>query len=276
MNKIKFRIKNALLAYKFWAGYEKSRIEYPTILDFLEKKYGKPALADNFLNLDNWKVTDKSEWGSARPDNLCTYVKENVAISHHSGYNSLVISSTPDEATGKDWEGKSVKKPISSGIATSRFLIRPGQVVSATVNTSQSYPGSWFSFWLIKKTEPGDNRYREIDIFEKMMVRKNQKEYTVSIHGGVQGARELMNFSYPLFFVSEEKLTFTCEVYREKVKIYFNGINMFLAEEPEFDGEYYVIFSDAPKSRNGKISVKDIIRALPKSLEIIDFRVFNL
>ena len=276
MNKVKFRIRNAFLAYKFWAGYEKNRIEYPTILDFLEKKYGTPALADNFLGLENWKVTDKSEWGSARPDNLCTYVKDNVKIRQYSGFNSMVICTTPDESTGKGWEGESVKKPISSGIVTSKFLVRPGQVVSATVNTSQSYPGSWFAFWLVKKNEPGDTRYREIDIFEKMMERKNQKEYTVTIHGGVQGARELMNFPYPMFFVAEEKLTFTCEIYRREVKIYVNGIYMFLAEEPDFDGEYYVMFSDAPKSRNGKISAEDIIKDLPKTLEIIDFRVFNL
>ncbi len=276
MNKTKFRIRNALLAYKFWAGYRKNRIEYPAILDFLEKKYGKPVLADNFLNLDNWKVTDKSEWGSARPDNLCTYVKDNVTIRQNTGFNSLAISTTPDEATGKGWEGETVKKPISSGIVTSKFLVRPGQVVSATLNTSRSYPGSWFAYWLIKKNEEGDNSYREIDIFEKMMERKNQKEYTLTIHGGVQGSRELMNFSYPMFFVEEEKLTFTCEIYQQKVKIYVNGIYMFLAEEPDFDGEYHVVFSDAPKSRNGKISTKDIIKDIPKTLEIIDFRVYNL
>jgi hypothetical protein len=276
MNKIKFRLKNMLLAYNFWAGYKKNKIEYPRILDYLEKTYGQPVFTDDFINLYNWKITDRNEWGSAVPDNLCTFVKENVNIRQNKGFNSLVISTTPDPATGKDWEGKEIEKPISSGLISCKFLVRPGNVVSATLNTSYSYPGSWFAFWLMKKDVPGDKRYREIDIFEKFMERKSQKEYTVTIHGGVQGSREMMNFSYHMFFADEEKLTFTCELYRHKVKIYVNGIYMFLAEEPDFEGEYYVIFNDAPNTRHGKVSKKEIIDVLPKTLELIDFRVYEM
>jgi len=276
MNKFLFKTRNAILAYKFWSGYKKDKIDYPAILTHLDKKYGKPEFIDRFENLDHWKVTDISNWGSSRPDNLCTYVKENVAIRKNSGYNSLIISTTPDPATGKGWEGEDVTRSISSGLVTSNFLIKPGQVVSATVNTAQSYPGSWFAFWLFKKDVPGDKRYREVDIFEKFMERKSQKHYSMTIHGGSQGSREMMIFTYHMFFVDEEKLTFTCELHKKMIKIFVNGIHMFIANEPDFDGEYYVIFDDAPTTYDGKVKVADITGCLPRQLEILDFRIYRM
>jgi hypothetical protein len=276
MNKIQFKIKNSLLAYKFWQGYKKNKIEYPAILAHMDKTYGKPVFVESFNNLDNWKATDKTEWGSAVPGNQCTFVKENVSVRQNKGYNSLVISSTPEKATGRSWQGEEITRPISSGLVTGKILVRPGQVVSATVNTGQSYPGSWFSFWLVKKHVPGDERYREIDIFEKFMERKHQKKYTISIHGGLEVSHEMMNFGYPMFFTDEERLTFTCELYQHKVKIFVNGIHMFLAEEPDFIGDYYVIFDDAPSNHDGKVKTEDIIKILPKTYEIIDFRIYEM
>jgi len=276
MNKFRFNIKNALLYYKFWSGYKSNEIEFPAILSHLDKKYGSPLFIDTFQGLDNWVVKDMNEWGSAVPGNLCTFVKENVLIGANSGSKSLVIITTPEQATGKDWNGKEVIKPTSSGLVRSKFTVKPGQVVSATVNTSLSYPGSWFAFWLMKKDVPGDERYREIDIFEKFMEREGQKKYTVSIHGGRKDSRELMNFGYQLFFINEARLTFTCELHHHSVKIYVNGILICIAEEPDFDGEFYVMFNDGPSTHDGKVKEKEIVKSLPRFLEVIDFRIYNL
>jgi hypothetical protein len=276
MNKFKFRIKNYLLMARFARKYRLSKIEYPDIIQFLDNKYGTPLLIDDFHTLDNWQITDRGNWGSARPDNLCTYVKENVALQEDNGKHSLVINTTPDEATGKDWNGNDVTKPMSSGLVTSTFLVRPGQVVSATVNTSQSYAGSWFAFWLFKKGIEGDERYREVDIFEKFMEKDFQKKYTMTVHGGTGEKREMMNFQYPLFYVNEDKMTFTCEFYQHKIRVFINGILIFLAEEPDFDGEYQVIFDDAPTTHGGKVRKEDIFSVLPRSLEVVDFRVYKM
>jgi hypothetical protein len=275
MNKFRFNLKNALLYYKFWNGYKLNKIEYPAILEYLDRTYGKPVFADNFSSLENWKVTDRNEWGSAVPGNLCTFTKENVSVKANNDINTLVISTKPEQTSGKDWNGAEVTKPTSSGLITCKQLLRPGQVVSATVNTSKSYAGSWFSFWLCKKDNPGDDRYREIDIFEKFMVRKDQKKYTVSIHGGKKDSREMMSFSYPMFFIDEEKITFTCELYQHSVKIFVNGIQVCLAEEPDFDGEFRILFNDGPSTHDGKVSVEEILKNLPKTLEIIDFRIYE-
>jgi hypothetical protein len=276
MKKFKFRVKNYWLKARCAGRYWLKKKEHPNIIPHLEKKYGKPVFIDDFQNLDNWKVTDKGEWGSARPDNLCTYVKDNVFISEENGVRSLIINTTSYEAAGKDWDGNDITKPFSSGLVTSKFLIRPGQVVSASVNTSQSYAGSWFAFWLIKKDVEGDERYREIDIFEKFMEKKHQKKYTLTIHGGTQNKREMMNFQYPLFFVNEAKMNFTCELHQHKVRIFLNGLLLFQANEPDFDGEYFVVFDDAPTTHGGKMQEADIMNAVPKSLEIIDFRIYKM
>jgi hypothetical protein len=276
MNKVLFNIRNGILAYKFWSGYKKNKIEYPAIQAYMDKKYGAPEFVDHFENLDHWNVLDKTNWGSSRPGNLCTFVKENVSIRKNAGSGSLVITTTPDPATGKGWEGEEIPRPFSSGLVTSQFLVKPGQVVTATVNTTQSYPGSWFSFWLHKKDVPGEDRYREADIFEKFMERKNQKQYTISVHGVIKGSREMMSFSYPMFFVNEENLTFTCELQRNLLKIYVNGICMFITQEPDFDGEYYVVFDDAPTTHDGKVKTEDITAVMPREFEIIDFRVYKM
>lgn len=276
MNKFRFNINNALLFNKFWKSYKLKKIDYPEILHYLDKTYGAPVLVDNFHDLDNWQVKSQLEWGSATPDNLCTFVKENVKVQRNQNYNSLMIYTTPDQATGKGWEGEDIIRQISSGLVTSKFQISPGQVVSATVNTSRSYQGSWFSFWLFKKDVAGDNRYREIDIFEKFMKRKRQKKYSVSIHGGSKDSREMMIYSYRMFFVNEKKITFTCELHQHSIKIFVNGIQIFLSKEPDFDGEYYVMFNDGPSTHKGKVKEADIIKSLPKSFEIIDFRIYDL
>jgi hypothetical protein len=275
MNKFKFTIKNALLYYKFWNGYQLNKVEYPEIVDQQEKIYGKPVFVETFENLDQWKIMDRGEWGSARPGNLCTFVKENISVKINGNKRSLVISTTPEEAAGKGWNGEEVIKPISSGLITCKFLVIPGQVVSATVNTTKSYPGSWFSFWLYKKDASGDERYREIDIFEKFMERKDQKKYSVSIHGGSKNSREMMSFSYPMFFVDEEKVTFTCELYQHSAKVFVNGILICIAEEPDFDGEYYIMFNDGPSTHDGKVTEAEIFKNLPKTFEIIDFRIYE-
>jgi hypothetical protein len=276
MNKVRFKIRNYILLYRFTRDYKKEKVEYPAIIDHLEKKYGKPLFVEDFKSLDNWKATVWNEWGSARPDNLSVHVGENVTIKSEMGKNSMVIHTTPEDATGKDWNGKEVKRPTSSGNVTSRFLVSPGQVISATVNTSNSYPGSWFSFWLFKKDAEGDKRYREIDIFEKLMVRKGDKYYNMSVHGGTGGNREMMGFSNPLHYANEENLTFTCELYSNRVKVYVNGIHIFQADEPDFDGEYHVIFGDAATTHKGKVKLEDIIKSLPRTFEIKDFRVYGI
>jgi hypothetical protein len=276
MNKVLFSISNAILAYKFWSGYKKDNIRHPAILDYLDKKYGTPEFIDHFDNLDQWSITDITNWGSSRPGNLCTFVKENVAIRKNSGSGSLLITTTPEPATGKGWIGEDITRPFSSGLATSKFRVKPGQVISATVNTAQSYAGSWFSFWLAKTDVPGDERYREVDIFEKFMERKSQKQYSITVHGGSKGSREMMIFSYPMFFTDEENLTFTCELHRHMVKIFVNGIHMFIANEPDFDGEYHVIFNDAPTTHKGKVKAEEIAGILPRQFEIMDFRVFRM
>ena len=276
MNKVRFKIRNYILSYRFTRDYKKEKVEYPAIIEHLDKKYGKPKFVEDFRNLENWKVTLWNEWGSARPDNLCTFVKENVSILEKNGNHSMIIRTTPEAAIGIGWNGEEVSKPLSSGQVTSRFLFSPGQVISATVNTSNSYPGSWFSFWLFKKDAPGDERYREVDIFEKFMERKHQKQYSMCVHGGNKNDREMMAFEYPLFLVNEDKLTFTCELYDHKVRIFVNGIHMFLAEEPDFEGEYYVIFGDGPTTHDGKVKMEEILKVLPRSFEILDIRVYQL
>lgn len=275
MNKFRFNIKNALLYYKFWTGYKANKIEHPDILDHLDKTYGKPVLIDNFHHLENWQIKDKGEWGSAAPNNLCVFVRENISLKNILGSNILVIETTPEEATGKDWSGKEITRPFSSGLITSKFTVRPGQVVSATVNTSNSYPGSWFAFWLFKKDVPGDDRYREVDIFEKFMVKDEQKKYSVTVHGGKKQSKEMMNFSFPMFFVNEETMTFTCEILKNGVKIFLNGILFCQADEPDLEGEYYIIFNDGPSTHNGKVRQQEIAGNLPRTLEILDFRVYN-
>jgi hypothetical protein len=129
---------------------------------------------------------------------------------------------------------------------------------------------------LLKKDVPGDKRYREIDIFEKFMVRKSQKEYSISIHGGTHNSREMMISSYHMFYVDEEKLTFTCELHRHMVKIFVNGIHIFIAEEPDFDGEFYVVFDDAPSNHKGKVKTEELYDFLPRQFEILDFRVYRM
>ena len=276
MNKFRFKVTNYLLYYKFSRTYKKNKIDYPAILSHLDKTYGKPQMVEDFMNLESWKVMDKDEWGSARPETLCTYVKENVLIKSGNGKNSLVISTTPDPATGKGWSGEEISRSLSSGQVSSKFLVSPGRVISATVNTSDSYPGSWFSFWMYKKDVPGDERYREVDIFEKFMERKNQKQYSMSVHGGTKNSRELLAFSFPLFFVDEDKITFTCELSDHKVRIFVNGVQLFLAEEPDFNGEYFVIFGDGPTTHEGKVTLEEIMKVLPRSIEVLDFRVHSL
>jgi hypothetical protein len=275
MNKIKFTVKNTLLCYKFRIGYKKNKIEYPEIIEYLDRTYGKPIFADNFSSLENWKVTDRNEWGSAMPRNLCTFTRENVSVKANNGLQTLVISTTSGQTPGKGWNGEELIKPASSGLITCKQLLRPGQVVSATVNTSKSYAGSWFSFWLCKKDTPGDDRYREIDIFEKFMERKDQKKYTLSIHGGKKDSREMMSFSYPMNFVDEEIVTFTCELYQHSARIFVNGILLCLAEEPDFDGEFRILFNDGPSTHDGKVTEEEILKNLPKTLEIIDFRIYE-
>lgn len=276
MNKFRFKIKNYFLSLRFIRDYKKEKVEYPAILDHMEKTYGKPVLVEDFSSLDKWKVTDKTDWGSARPDNLCTLVKENVSVQNHGSFNSLVIRTTSEPAIGKGWNGEEIARPFSSGFVTSVFTVSPGQAISATVNTSDSYPGSWFSFWLFKKDTPGDERYREIDIFEKLMARKNQKEYDMCVHGGSKNDRERLGFSFPLFPVDEHKLTFTCELYPRKVKIFVNRIHLFLAEEPDFDGEYFVIFGDGPTTHKGKVQPEEIRKVLPRMFEVMDFRIYKI
>ncbi|NTV83289.1 MAG: hypothetical protein HGA23_03180 [Bacteroidales bacterium] len=276
MNKFRFNIKNSLLYYKFWTGYKSNKIEYPAILEQQEKTYGKPFMTDHFNNLENWNVKDKNEWGSAVPGNLCTFARENVMVQTNDDGNSLVISTTPVQATGKGWNGEDIIKPISSGLVTSKFLVKPGQAISATVNNSNSYTGSWFAFWLMKRDVPGDERYREIDIFVKFMKRDDQKQYSVSIHGGTRNAREILNFGYPMFFVDEKNMTFTCELFQHSVKIYLNGIQLCQADEPDFEGEYHVVFNDGPSTHDGKVKQAEIMRCLPRTFEVIDFRVYNL
>ena len=121
-----------------------------------------------------------------------------------------------------------------------------------------------------------DERYREVDIFEKFMERKSQKKYSMTFHGGIKGSREMMILSYPMFITDEEKLTFTCELQRQMVNIFVNGIHMFTAQEPDFDGEYYVVFDDAPTTHKGKVKAEDIIGFLPRKFEIFDFRVYRM
>lgn len=203
MNKFRFKIRNYILSFKFTKDYRKDKIEYPAVIGHLDKKYGKPILVEEFKNLENWKVTVWNEWGSARPNNLSVHVKENVTLESEKGKNSMVIHTTAVPATGKGWKGEEIQRPTSAGQVTSRFLVSPGQAISATVNTSGSYPGSWFSFWLFKKDSPGDKRYREIDIFEKFMVRKGDKYYNMSVHGGTGDSREMMGFSNPLQIANE-------------------------------------------------------------------------
>lgn len=276
MNKFRFNIKNSLLYYKFWKGYKANNIEHPEILNHLERLYGKPVLIDHFHHLDNWQLKDKGEWGSAAPNNLCVFVKENVSVITKQGSNVLVIKTTAEQATGKDWSGKELTRPFSSGLVTSKFTVRPGQVVSATVNTSSSYPGSWFAFWLFRKDIPGDDRYREVDIFEKFMVRDDQKKYSVTVHGGNKQSKEMMSFPFPMFFVNEERMTFTCEILKNGVKIFLNGLLFCQADEPDLEGEYYVIFNDGPSTHGGKVTEKEITNSLPREMELMDFRVYNL
>lgn len=276
MNKFKFTIQNALLYYKFWNGYKLNKVLYPEILEKQEALYGKPVYIESFGNLDQWKVTDCNEWGSARPENSCVFVKENVSLNKDNGRNSLIIKSTPDKATGKDWNGNKIERDISSGLVSGLFRIRPGQVVSATVNASRSYAGSWFSFWLLKMDVTGDHRYREVDIFEKFMEKPRQKQYMISLHGGLENARELLNFNYPLNFVNEDNMTFTCELHPAGVKVFLTGIQLCQSDEPDFDGQYYILFNDGPSTHGGKVSEEEIKRSLPRTFEVLDFRVYNL
>jgi hypothetical protein len=276
MNKFRFKLRNYLLMLRFNRDYKKEKVEYPGIIDHLSKSYGQIILVEDFKSLDNWKVTDKTDWGSARPDNLCTLVKENVSLQDDGGRKKVVISTTPEAAIGKGWNGEEISRPFSSGMMTSKFTVAPGQVISATVNTSDSYAGSWFAFWLFKKDMPGDERYREVDIFEKFMERKGQKQYKISVHGGSKTDREMLTFEYLLFYVNEDKMTFVCELHPKKVRVFINGIQIFLAEEPGFDGEYHVIFNDAPTTHEGKVGLEEIQKALPRKFEVIDFRVFDL
>ena len=80
MNKAKFRIKNRVLAAKFAASYPRKGIKYPDVISFLDQKYGPPEYVDPLNSLGSWTILDRDKWGSARPDNLCAYARENVSL----------------------------------------------------------------------------------------------------------------------------------------------------------------------------------------------------
>jgi hypothetical protein len=86
----------------------------------------------------------------------------------------------------------------------------------------------------------------------------------------------MLTFEYPLFYVNEDNMTFVCELHPKKVRVFINGIQIFLAEEPDFAGEYYVIFGDGPTTHEGKVGFEEIKQALPRRFEVMDLRVFGL
>lgn len=274
--RFKFRRNNRKIWCKARRKYRKFKVEYPDIIGFLDVKYGEPILIDHLQNLDNWDVTGQQNWGSAMEGNYCTYVEQNVVLNEVKGDHFVDILTTADSAVGLDWGGYEVSKPISSGMIRSRFTVTPGQVVSATIDNSQSYEGSWFAFWLFKKTVPEDERYREIDIFEKFQNRKRHNSYTISVHGGFITDRNMMNFKYRLRKVDEKNMTFTCELCEDGVQIFLNGIHIFTSQRMDLNGEYYIIFNDAPTDHSGKVNVDKIREVLPRIFRIKDVRVHSL
>lgn len=75
MNKLLFKITNSVLATRFLVKYKNDRIEFPAIIKHLQEKYGNEIFIEGFNNFDNCEITNTSDWGSARPDNLCIYEK---------------------------------------------------------------------------------------------------------------------------------------------------------------------------------------------------------
>jgi hypothetical protein len=275
-SKAKFRRANCKLKRQAKKNYKKDHVKYPEIIGFLDEKYGEPIMIEGFLDLDQWTARDTNNWGSANPDNYCVYTADNVYTEKSGDSYSMFIKSSNDKATGNDWFGNDIEKPVSSGWVRSNFIIRPGQVVSATMNTSESYKGSWFAFWLYKKKEPGDDRYREIDIFEKFQEGHNHDKYTISMHAGTLRDRNMMNYRYNLNYIDEKNVTFTCEIHENGFKVFIDGVHVFSSQEVELEGNYYLMFDDAPTRHGGKVELEEVMEQLPRRFEVKEFRVYNL
>lgn len=179
-------LESAMLKASFSRKNEKGKL--PSIEEaeeILSKNYSRKQVVT--LNEENFEVLDRLNWGSARPDNICVYSKDNVTFNEEG----IFIDNRYEEngITGKDWDGKEFTRNYSSGSVQSKETFNPEGCFLVVVSLKYAALGAWDGVWFLDRdsTLP---IYREIDLFERMSKAPPGTELQFNVHGDVNGKRK--------------------------------------------------------------------------------------
>ena len=135
---------------------------------------------------ENFKVCDKYEWGSARPENSCVFSADNVDFSQ----GVMIIDNRYEEEgiRGKDWQGNELTRKYSSGFVETKEAYEPYGCFFAVISLKYAALGAWDAVWLYDMISQSPV-YREVDLTERMSQGPPGAELQLNVHGDVNERR---------------------------------------------------------------------------------------
>jgi hypothetical protein len=224
-NKASTEVQSVFLKASYSRKNEKGMLpSVESAEEILSKNYSVKEIVA--LNEESFIVRDRMNWGSARPDNICVYSKDNVKF----GPDGITIDNRYEKegVTGKDWQGKEVQRNYSSGSVETIETFGPEGCFVAVVSLKYAALGAWDGVWLFDRDAVRPH-YREIDLFERMSKSPPGTELQFNVHGDVNEVRKQIPVKLDLrssHHIPEKFLTYTI-VRGGEVEIGINAVPIY-------------------------------------------------
>ena len=268
-----WNVLNVPVAFIFWLH---KIFRFPTWekAEFLNANW-QLIESDDFseINDKRWRILEPTNWGSARPDNVCVYTPENITCDN----SILSIHTVKKNAIGTDFEGNQVFRQYTSGWVNSKFTVPMSgiRMFRAKIRCNKDL-GSWKAYWLYKDS---GKRYQEIDGFEQFAhSEKNLSKWSTTTHWGPTHSDRTM-FGKSVKLENSDWMIFDIIVNqkRKRITVKINGVTSYISGLgcPNVDDELQVIFSDCASLHKGKITVDQISENVPYLMEIDWFKHYR-
>lgn len=261
MNRLYWKIINKALWIRWLILYSYKRILIRKI--YISPSFSDAIYWDTFTNSLEWKITDRTDWGSVTKDTIDVVNKDMVLWDYKGVTLKTMRIQKPEVGYYYDGTESEDRYFLGSEIQSQRYFNAENK--TGCVFELKPRIGAWYALWLMEHGSnlPGE-RYREIDIMERFSYNKiRNTSLSISVHSGTNDKRKMFTSTLWLPWLScksyQNNIVMECQVTKGIVRIWLNNILCFKYNSKTDWGFMKMRAGASVSTYHGKLDVAKII-----------------